>query len=167
MHINARYINSIVTILFIVTSTVAYGQDGSFSLLEFKTKADYKKFEPQVLQMAEFALNTPLNNDQNSSVVFANIVQWMSGTPDHHFVMDNSIIDLSKNNESVLRLYMAAATKAALKNGVTDAKALKLSSFEILLDYCANKENGVKQNKEMKKALEAKSSGKLKEYLNI
>jgi hypothetical protein len=159
---------SAVLCFLLVLVNCSYGQNKTYNVIEFSEKSDYKKFEPEIKEMADYFLGRPATDDQASKTILANIVKWMSGTPDHHFVVDQSIMALTKNNEQVLGIYMACATKVALQNGAgMDAKALKLSSFEVLLDYCGQKENGVKINKEMKKAIEAKERGKLKEYLNI
>jgi hypothetical protein len=140
----------------------------NFPLIDFKTKEDFKKSEPQILEMADYVLSRPSSDSDENKNTYANIIKWMSGTPDFQFTMDNSIMELSKNNEAILPLYMVCATKAALDSPLPmDDKKIKLRSFEILLDYCSEKSNGIKHNKEMKKAIEAKANGSLEKYLHI
>lgn len=138
-----------------------------FENLEFTKKTDFKAQEPRILEMANYVLSRPISQDHNDKVALANIVKWMSGTPDHDFIIDKPVMDLAKDNDHVLGLYMAAAAKAALDGNVKDANQLKLNSFEILLAYCGNAANGVKPNKEMRRALAAKESGTLRQYLKL
>jgi hypothetical protein len=83
--------------------------------------------------------------------------------------MDESISKLMEKNEAVLSVYMAAMTKYTLENKdqkITPAD-LKLNAFEQLLDYSETPGNKVPMTKDLKKAIEAKRKGKLKEYLKI
>lgn len=158
---------SATAILYSTNPTVSAQAQTTFENLEFSHKSDFKKQEARILEMANYVLSRPISENVNDKVALANIVKWMSGTPDHDFVIDKSVMDLSKHNDNVLGIYMAAATKAALDGKAKDANQLKLASFEMLLTYCSNNSNGVKPNKEMKKALAAKEKGKLKEYLKL
>jgi hypothetical protein len=159
---------SLIIIGLCLFPSLIQAQVKNFSVIEFKSKEDYKTAEPKILEMANYVLGHPAGDSEENKKIYANIIKWMSGTPDYHFSMDNSIMDLSKNNEDVLPLYMVCATKAALENPLwSDEKKLKLRSFEILLDYCGEKANGISHNKEMKKAIEAKQKGQLEKYLGV
>ncbi|MOA00187.1 hypothetical protein D3C78_1195370 [compost metagenome] len=105
----------------------------------------------------------------NRLVAAKAIINWISGTPDYKFEIDASIAKLSEKDNMVLALYMAALTKYVLENpsNAKDAALVKLNSYKILLNYCENKDNKVKQSKELKKLIEAKNHGKLEEALMI
>jgi hypothetical protein len=153
--------------VMLVGQFTGFAQNRNFQTLEFKSKSDYRKYEPEIKEMADYVLANPIEDSDARKTALMNIIKWMTGSPDHHFIIDSSVTELSKNDEDVLYLYMASAAKAALHFAETNAQQLKLKSVEILLDYCSIKANGVKVNKEMKRAMSAKENGKLKEYLNI
>lgn len=138
--------------------------------LEFNNKEDYQTHEPTILECARFVLSVPaeMGNPARKSAMGA-VSRWMSGTPDYQFGLDESIMKLTNKNEIVLSLYMAAMTRFALENKdkAKDENEMKLQSFTMLLDYCADANNKVMMTKELKKALKAKESGKLASYLGL
>jgi hypothetical protein len=161
-------IKTILLVVFFSSSLSVNAQQKNFQELELNAKSDYKKNEHKVKEMAEYILSMPVNKEENSKIASRNILKWMTGTPDHDFIIDNSIMELSKKNEDLLFLYMAAITKAALSNNEKkNPMELKLSAFEILLDYCALEKNAVKANKELKKAMQARKDGNLNQYLKL
>jgi hypothetical protein len=167
MAAKTNYIKFVFITALLLVGHLVCAQNPSFSALEFKTKDDFQKHEAKIKEMAEYILANPVDDSPTRKIAMMNIIKWMTGTPDHNFIVDGSIMDLAKNNDEVLPLYMASATKASLDVRGKDAQQLKLDAFELLLSYCSSKANGVKANKEMKKALSARESGRLKEYLSI
>lgn len=158
------------TIAFVLGITMLQAQDFE-KLKDFKiaSKADAKQAEPIALECANYLMTHPVSTEQNRGIALKVVIMWMSDTPDYQFAVDGSAAALMKKDEDILGVYMAAMCKWALENSsqAKDAAAMKLGTFNILLDYAVVPENNVKQTKELKKALEAKKDGKLKEYLNI
>lgn len=138
--------------------------------IEFIQKGDFKTYEAEVLQCANYVLQQPNDkNNVNRLLSLQTVIKWMSGTPDYSFAIDESIGGIMKKNDDVLGVYMAAMTKFVLENPgqAKDQSAVKLNAFIYLLDYCSNPANKIKQTKELEKAIEAKNDDKLKEYLLI
>jgi hypothetical protein len=138
--------------------------------LSFESPEDYKNNEDKILECANFVLTGPAEpTDPARKSAMSALSKWMSGTPDHSFVIDESISKLMEKNEAVLSIYMAAMTKYTIEN--KDKKIppaeLKLNAFEQLLNYSETPNNKVPMTKDLKKAIEAKRKGKLKEYLKI
>jgi hypothetical protein len=159
---------TILVFVFFLSPLFVNAQRKNFQELELNAKSDYKKNEHKVKEMAEYILSVPISKEEDSKIASRNILKWMTGTPDHDFIIDNSIMELSKKNEDLLFLYMAAITKAALNsNEKKNPMELKLAAFEILLDYCALETNAVKASKELKKAMQARKDGNLDEYLKL
>jgi len=138
--------------------------------ISFKNKKDYKEHEPEVLQCADYLLSNPLDkNSLEQKVALRLIIQWSSGTPDFTFELDGTLSELMKKNDDVLPVLMTAMVKFALDHPdqVDDKKQMKLHTYEIFIDYCKDEKNGVKQSKELKKAIQAKEDGKLESYLGL
>lgn len=154
-------------VLALVASSVVYGQSNDFTLLEFKTASDYHDKENEILKMAEFILSGPLQKDENSKIASANVLKWMTGTPDYSFAIDASVSKVWEGNEDVLLIYLASSTKAAISLGNNDGNQIKLRAFELLLDYCNTSSNNITNTKELRKATDARKNGKLAKYLDI
>lgn len=152
-------------------SILGYSQNPEeWQSLEFKNAEDYKANEGKIMECATFVLDSPaeMNNPARLSAMGA-ISRWMSGTPDYTFAIDESIMDLTKKNDVILSIYMAAMTKFVLENKdqADDMAAVKLNAFNILLNYCEDSLHKVNITKDLQKAIKAKNNGKLKEYLKL
>ena len=161
---------SLVIVLF-STCLTSFAQDPEeWQALSFESREDYKKNQDKILECANFVLTGPAEptNPARKSAMSA-LSKWMSGTPDYSFVIDESISKLMEKNEAVLSIYMAAMTKYTLDHKDTKITPadLKLNAFEQLLDYSEIPGNKVPMTKDLKKAIEAKRKGRLKEYLKI
>ena len=97
------------------------------------------------------------------------IIRWMSGTPDYNFILDAKATKFAKNNDDLLGLYMAAMTKYVLENKAEskNENKIKLNALKIIINYAKDKENNVKINKDLKKAIEADENGNLEDYLKV
>ncbi|WP_224995477.1 hypothetical protein [Cesiribacter sp. SM1] len=159
----------VLTLLF--TAFCTYAQDFSaLQKVEYKEKTEYKAYESQILESANYILSVPVDdNNPNRQAALKALVTWMSGTPDYKFMVDETAAKLMHKNDAVLGIYFAAMTKYVLENSdkASDNNEIKLNAVTLLLDYCEVKSNKMKLNKELKKAIAAKNGGKLKEYLNI
>jgi hypothetical protein len=130
--------------------------------------SDYKTAEPVAIQAADYLFATPAeknNIDRLKCISF--IIKWMSGTPDYTFTLGSESVKMSKGNDDVLSLYMAALTKYALehKADAGNEKLLNLNAITMVLTYCENADNKIKMNKELKKLSEAKAKGELEKAI--
>lgn len=159
----------LLTLLF--TAFCTYAQDFSaLQKVEYKEKSEYKAYEGQILECANYLLSVPADdNNPNRQDALKVLITWMSGTPDYKFMVDETATKLMHRNEEVLGIYFAAMTKYVLENAdkAADNNEVKYNTVTLLLDYCETKTNKMKLNKELKKAIAARNEGRLKEYLNI
>ena len=70
----------------------------------------------------------------------------MEGTPDYNFGIDAGVTKLTKKNDDLLSVYLAAMVKYALedKGNVKDTNATNLAAIRTLLVYAQNPANHVK-----------------------
>lgn len=122
--------------------------------IEFKTAADYKTYEPEIAEAADFLLNTVQNESEyNGSLAAQIVIEWMTGTPDYTFEIGADFIDCCGGNPSLGSVYMASLVKAAVSAKDLTTTAINTKAKEIFLKYCAVEENNVKHNKFIKKGL--------------
>jgi hypothetical protein len=155
-------------ILFPLLAINTFSQNVSqYDYIPLRTAVDYRKAEPQVVLASDYVYSTPIDKEnQNRKNAMSFIVKWMSGTSDFSFIMDETVMKITNNDNDVLGVYFACITKYALEKGKgVDRDELKYNSFLLLALYCENPDNNYKPRGEIKKLIDAKNQGKLKEYL--
>jgi hypothetical protein len=98
---------------------------------------------------------------------FTYLMRWMTGSPDYNFDIDETATNISKVNEDLLVIYLAAMCKYALENkeSAKVKKAVRLNTVKTVLAYC--KAQSVKLSGELKKLDKANEAGELEEYLKL
>jgi len=138
----------------------------NFDLIKLEKAPDYKPAMPFVLQTANYLLSVPFekgNTDRPKALQF--LGKWMSGTPDYSFTLEEVAGKITKGNNDLLGVYMAAMAKYSLENkeGSKDPKLVRLNALRLLLDYCENKSNNMIMTKPLRKLSEAKAKGELEQ----
>lgn len=137
--------------------------------VKFEKPEDFKANENVILECARFILNVAAEaGNPARKTALGKVAEWMSGTPDHTFIIGEHVGKLMSNNEAILGIYMAAMTRYVLESGDKPATSddIQFHSFETLLEYCEDPRNKVPSTRELKKAIKAKNAGKLKSYLS-
>ncbi|PCI35367.1 MAG: hypothetical protein COB60_03545 [Flavobacteriaceae bacterium] len=150
----------ILIIAIAFTSNLSIGQNFTeLASFEFKSVESYKTEENKVLLCANYLFDNPANQSGlNRLTSIQYIMKWMKGSPDYNFVIEEKSMKLTKGNDDLLSLYMAAMSKVVLEN-----KGEKLSNDEIynqaegiLIEYCANSDNKMKPSRKIKKILKSR-----------
>ena len=162
----------IYVLLFGLLSNSCFAQNlPDYSSIKLENKEDYNAAaDNAALTAANFIFSTPLeknNTDRLQSLQY--IINWMSGTPDYTFMLDEQATKFTKKNTDFLGLYMAAMAKYVLENkgDAKDQDKIKLNAMKMICEYAKDEKNKVKINSELKKAIEANDKGQLAEYLKI
>ena len=160
---------ALISILFFCLTIGVYSQNSSqYDNILLHTAADYRKAEPQVMLAADYVYSSPIDKeDLNRKNAIAFVMKWMQGTSDYPFGMDETISKIAYGDNEVLSLYFICLAKYALSKGKgVDREELKYNAYVLLATYCENPLNNYKHKGEVKKLIEAKNQGKLKEYLD-
>ena len=137
--------------------------------IKFEKPEDFKANEGVVLECARFILDVAAEaGNPARKTALSKVAEWMAGTPDHTFIIGEHVGKLMSGNEAILGIYMAAITRYVLENGDKPIAPdeVQFHSFEILLEYCEDPRNKVPSSRELRKAIKAKNSGKLRTYLS-
>jgi len=156
-------------LLSLLVSIVANSQNTSqYDNILLNNAADYRKAEPQVVLASDYVYSTPIDKENvNRTNAISFIIKWMSGTSDFSFTMDEATYKIANSDKEVLGVYFSCLVKYALSKGKgVDREDLKYNSFVLLANYCENPENNYKPRGEIKKLIEAKNQGKLREFLD-
>ncbi|MBP1673245.1 MAG: hypothetical protein H6Q25_1060 [Bacteroidetes bacterium] len=160
-------------LFFLAITVVTIAQKApKVSDIKFDSNTNYAEYESLALQCADFILQN--NYETNSSNIdnlnaFLFMINWMTGTPDYSFTIEDKITKICKKQSLLSSVYMAASLKYAIehKNDKPSANDINYNGILIFIQYCENPENGVIIKGEMKKLITAKNENKLKEYLKI
>lgn len=160
-----------ISILFFSTSAGFSQILPKFEKIPLENKEDFNsEANDAALAAANYLLNTPIEKESFARLRCQKyLMEWMSGSPDYSFVIDEVAMKISGKNSDLLLVFLACMTKFVLENeeDSKDQDLIKLNSVKTFIAYAKDKDNKVKVNKEVKKMMAAEERGELKEYLNL
>ena len=157
------------SILFCFVALNVFSQKASqYDNIPLKTAAVFRKAEPQVILAADYAYTSPIDKENtNRTNAISFVMKWMYGTSDYSFGMDETITKISNGENEILGIYFTCLAKYALSKGKdVDRDDAKYNAYSMMADYCENPANNFRMRGEVKKMIEAKKQGKLKEFLD-
>ena len=130
---------------------------------------DYKAADSIAHIAANYILSKPFkatSSNRQASLKF--MMKWMDGTPDYTFTIDQVALKISKGNNDMLGIYLAAMVKYCLEHpkSAKNTKKVRLNAVKMVIDYCQNTDNNMEMTKELKKYAAADAKGKLEETLD-
>ncbi|MCK8481705.1 hypothetical protein [Psychroserpens algicola] len=150
----------ILTVVIAFISHLSIGQNfAELNNYEFKSVESYKTEESKVLLCANYLFNNPTNKSElNRLISIQYIMKWMMGTPDYTFEIGEKAMELTKGNDDLLGLYMAAMSKVVIesKSEKLDNEQIYNQAEDILVNYCSNSDNKMKPSKKIKKILKSR-----------
>lgn len=136
-------------------SIVSFSQDFSkFENYPLETKEDFHKAEDLVMQGINYMFTTPFDKkDLKRYQALGFVMNWMEGTPEYRFNIDQKAVDLTKGNDDLLGMYFAGLAKVILerKNQIPDDETVHNLVIQDLLAYTSVESNNLKPTKAMKK----------------
>ena len=154
--------NIILIFTIALSFNLSHGQNfKELASYEFKTLENYKTERDKVLTCANYLFENPANkNELNRLTAIQYIMKWMEGTPDYTFEIGKEAMDLTKGNNDLLGLYLAAMSKVVLdeKGGEKlSNEQIYNQAEEILVNYCSDPDNKIKPSKKIKKIIKSRS----------
>lgn len=165
---NVRLIFSFILAL---QGFMLFGQEISdVEKTSLKSKEDYNKAEPVVLQCANYLLSIPHSEymDNLKSTKFMQfIILWMEGTSKYSFEVGSPIMSLNEKDKDMLPLFMVASTKYAIENNDKSPTSEEIAYNAILtiLQYSESPQFKVKKTKALKTMIAERDKGTLREYI--
>ncbi len=133
----------------------------------FKSNADYRKYEPDILKCIDYLEKAPVDDfSNNRREINTFFLKWMEGTPDVDVSLDKSIMDLCDVNKNFLIIFMGGWAKYSLRNNYDRDQARGyLAGIESLLKVY-QLGNGVKEDQDVAALIKIQKDGKLEEWAN-
>ena len=159
-------------ILFaILLSPMCLAQDFAvLNAVTFSTPESYKEAEESVLECTTYLLSTPLQkNNPNRQAATRFVAEWINGTPDYTFPLDQTAQEISGKNELLQGVYVAAMARYVLRNKemADNAEEVKLQTVLRTLEYCNEPRNKVRKHKKLKEIIAIEKMGDLETYLDM
>lgn len=147
--------------LFMAASTVFAQTLPKLDSVRLATPADYRAAEPIALQVSNYILTTPSDQQSIQRLNATHfLLDWMGGTPDYTFDLDKKVIKYFEKDLDLMGVYTAALTSSAIENKtVKDPKALTSLAVKKFIAYINNSSYNVALNARLKKMIEAGQNG--------
>lgn len=156
-------------IIIIFSSYHSFSQN-DFSEIKLEEEADYAIAEPKVLKAANYLLSAKFDADDLERLYATKLViNWMAGTPDFTFEVNEKCSRAFAQDPDIMNLYMIALAKYALehKDKSKDAAIVGVNAAKLVIEYTNKTTNRIKQTSELKKMSAALKKGELEKYLGI
>ncbi len=161
--------NILIILLLFAWTGINAQKHSPYANIRLETDKDYSDAQKSVLQAANFILSLPVNKENTSkSEAMHFLVDWMKGTPDYMFPLNEPIAKISNENPELLIIFMACMTRYVLENPgdkSPEENEINYNGFLIFSDYCNEPKNKVEIRGELKNLIKARKDGNLKDYL--
>jgi hypothetical protein len=132
-------------------------------------KEDFKAADTLALKTANYILSTPSDPNNISRLKGSKfLLDWMQGTPDFTFSLDNNVLKYFDNDIDLMGVYMASLTSAALENRtIKDSKVITLNGVKKFIAYIDNGSSKVSMTGQLKKLSQSNQKGELESLLKL
>jgi hypothetical protein len=133
---------------------------------EFRSQADYTRYEPDIQRCIDFLEEAPMNDSadvrQEANTFF---LRWLSGTSRVSIRLQTYVMKLTGENKDLLMVYLGGWTKFALQHADTASEIeCHLAAVRSVLkayQHCA----GVKHDNALEEILALEREGKLQGWV--
>lgn len=157
----------IFAFLFLLSLNVFAQELPNLKHIKLNKKISYKQAEPTVIKVVDYLFQTPIdrkNKSRNNAGQF--LVDWMNGTPDYVFYMEERETSFFNTSSDLLLMYMAALTKFSLEHpSVKEKQEQALGAMNLVLPYLYQQSEKKTWTKELWQLYDAHKNGKLEPYL--
>ncbi|HEX5154058.1 MAG TPA: hypothetical protein VFW07_21575 [Parafilimonas sp.] len=135
--------------------------------VELKSKEDYAKYEPAIIDAAKWLEETDLDKETDKrKEVNSFVLQWIAGSPTVNIDINEKLSKIYGKNVQLLGIYLAGYTRNFLenKNAATKFSATKAGLISMMNVY--KKGIAVSKSKEMEKLTKLTGENDLDDYIN-
>lgn len=155
-------------LLLFINAGSSYGQElPNLKNVKLNKKASYKQAEPTVTKVVDYLFKTPAdrkNKARNEAGRF--LVDWMNGTPDYVFYLEEKETHFFNTDADLLLMYMAALTKFSLAHtAVKEKQEQALGAMNLVLPYLYQHSDKKTWTKELWQLYDTSKNGKLEQFL--
>jgi hypothetical protein len=131
-----------------------------------KTKADYVRSEPAVINTIDWLENSPINQQvARRNQLNKKLQLWIANSPTVRIKLNEKITSFSKKNHELLSIFMGGWTKYSLQNAYSnDSVKCNLAGVKSAMKvYLLG--NGILKDEEMEKIITINSNNQLEAWV--
>lgn len=155
-------------LLLSLQTGLSHGQEfPNLKSIKLNKRASYKQAEPIVTKVVDYLFKTPADRKNKSrSDAGQFLVDWMNGTPDYVFYLEEKETSFFNSDSDLLLMYMAGLTKFSLAHPTAKEKQEQsLGAMKLVLPYLYQYSDKKTWTKELWQLYDASKNEKLKEFL--
>ena len=155
-------------LLLSLKAGLSYGQElPNLKTVKLNKKASYKHTEPTVTKVVDYLFKTTADRKNKArSEAGRFLVDWMNGTPDYVFYLEEKETHFFNTDSDLLLMYMAALTKFSLAHPAAKEKQQQaLGAMNLVLPYLYQHSDKKTWAKELWQLYDAYKNSKLEEFL--
>jgi hypothetical protein len=131
----------------------------------FAKKADYAKYEPDVIRAVKWLEATPLNQEAaKRQEVNAFLFKYIEGSPSVTIELHSFVLELNKKNPDLLMVFMAGWARHKLENP-SQTDQLKLNTVGVQTVLNVYQLGGAAKDKNLEKLLKLAGAGELEAWV--
>jgi len=124
--------------------------------------------QSKVVECCDYLLKNPCVDNMTDLEATRFIMAWMGATPNFSFSFENEFFGILKGDLNFTGRYLASMAKVAIENNFkTNSVDLQLKAITSVLEYSELPINKVKITKKLKKYIDAKNNGTLKDLIKV
>jgi hypothetical protein len=152
--------------VFLLIASTAFSQKQKMLDSLPKTKADYIRSEPEVINTIDWLENSPINQQiARRKQLNANLLAWLTNSPTVTIEVNEKITSFSKKNPELLFIFMGGWTKYSLQNAYSkDALKCNMAGIKSSIKVY-QMGNGLLKDKEMEKIITMDSKNELEGWV--
>lgn len=122
----------------------------------------------KVIECCDYLLKNPCVDNLTDLNATSFLIKWMGATPDFTFSFESGFFASLKGDLNLTGRYVASMAKVAIENNFKQNTVdLQLKAITLVLEYSELPINKVKITKKLKKYIEAKNNGTLKDLIKL
>jgi len=159
----------LLVILIICSPLTLVAQDYStLKDIQLKDSKSCLDAQPKVVECCDYLLKSPCIDNVTDLQAAQFILRWMESTPDFTFTFGSGFFTSLKGDINLTSRYFASIAKVAIENNIKqNTVELQLKAITTVLEYSELPINKVKITKKLKKYIDAKNNGTLKDLIKV
>jgi hypothetical protein len=133
-------------------------------------KTDFIKFKDDFINATNWIENTPFDEQKESRFATGRFVfLYLMSSPDVDAVMDNTVLQISGKNSSLMTVYLGSYARLAFESpkGKQDHLKCAMTALKSVIKfYKTNLDKGLKKDKNIVKLIAADEKNELEKWIN-
>ena len=131
-----------------------------------KTKADYVRYQQDVVSCFDFLMATPSNEEMDKRMDAGGfMMRWFSGSPYLNIEMNPKIVNFTEVNPDLALIFMGGWMKQVVTTGDSSVVNGNLKGLESVIQYYQKNRDKLEKDAHVEKYIKMKEKGELEAFI--